>query len=651
MREWDRSEPSEREIEPRFIGVARALASLRADVSFAAVDALLVAAAYTAALMLRFIDSAEGMPSEWWADWFWVLPVIIATHLVANVVWGTYGHVWEHASIAEATRIVAASLMAVSILLTSLLVARLAFDVVGIIPIASLFFGALITIALMGAVRFRTRLFAFHRNNVQLETRRRVVIVGVGRAAANLARHLIGTPTVTVIGFVTSTPQPTDRKLAGLPILGFVEQVPTIIERHDIDEVIVASHDGTHIVRRLVDLCLAVDVRLRIMQDVESMMSNDTIVQDVRDLQPEDLLERPVVDTDLDQVGEALRGRRVLVTGAGGSIGSELSKQIIQFQPSSLLVLDHDETHLHEALQKWGGSGVPIEPILCDIRDRRRVIRAFEQAQPDVIFHAAAHKHVPILEANPEEAVKTNVLGTEYLLEASRRAGVHRFVLISTDKACDPAGVMGASKRVAEMLVQAASYRDPSCVYSAVRFGNVLASRGSVVPTFIDQIQRGGPVTVTDPEMTRYFMTIPEAVQLVLQAGAIAQENEILVLDMGEPVKIIDLAHRLIRMAGLVPGRDIEVRFTGRRPGEKLHEILATSPLRPSSHPQVSIADQGWPGPVTLMDTVNELVRMAAAGDQEGLRSMLLSVGQRDWQPTEVINLTELEGMKGSAAS
>jgi FlaA1/EpsC-like NDP-sugar epimerase len=405
----------------------------------------------------------------------------------------------------------------------------------------------------------------------------------------------------------------------------------------------VATSNGAHLVRRLVDLFISVDVRLRILPDIESIMANDTNVQDVRDLMPEDLLDRPRVETDIEEVGATLTGKRLLVTGAGGSIGSELVKQIIKFRPSELFVLDHDETHLHEAVAKWAASEISIEPVLCDIRDRTRVLRVFEEFKPEVVFHAAAHKHVPILEACPEEAVKTNVLGTQVLLDACQRSGVKRFVLISTDKACDPVGVMGASKRVAEMLVQAAAVNDPNGSYSAVRFGNVLASRGSVVPTFVDQIKAGGPVTVTDAEMTRYFMTIPEAVELVLQATAIAEPGQILVLDMGEPIRIVDLAHRLIRMAGLVPVRDIEVRITGRRPGEKLHELLSTAPLRPSAHARIQVADQGWPGAITLKDTVDKLVKLAAHGDRDNLRQMLLSVSQRDWHPNEAIDLTALE--------
>ena len=328
-----------------------------------------------------------------------------------------------------------------------------------------------------------------------------------------------------------------------------------------------------------------------------------------------------------------------MVTGAGGSIGSELVRQIIGFGPSRVLALDHDETHLHEAMLIWKDLGVEVEPVLCDIRDRKRMMRLFNMYRPEIVFHAAAHKHVPILEASPEEAVKTNILGTMIVIEAAKRAGVDRFVLISTDKATNPVGVMGASKRVAEMLIQSEAAASDAVHFSAVRFGNVLGSRGSVVPTFVEQIEKGMPVTVTDPEMTRYVMTVREAVEWVLQAAALAGDGEVLVLDMGEPVKIVDLAHRLIRMAGLVPDRDVKVHFTGRRPGERLHEMLSTVPLKPSTNPRISIADQGYPGPVTLMDTMARLIRLAAAGDREALKALLMTVAQREWTPDELIDL------------
>lgn len=634
----------------REAGLARRLAFVRVDVSFALVDALLISAAYTAALMLRFVDLPTGVPPRWWMDFAWFLPVIVAVHLVANIAFGTYGHLWEHASVAEAKQVVISSLAAGTVLVLGVVAARQMLDIAGPLPIWSLALGSLLALMLMGAVRFRTRLFSFNREVLSAATARRVLIVGTGRPAANLARHrIVGGLPIQIVGFVRVDAGPTDRRLAGLPILGPIEAVPRLIHDHGIHEVIVASRDGAHVVQRLVDLCMSVDVRLRIMPDIDTILEDDARVQDVRDLKPEDLLARPAVSTDLARVGETLRGRAVLVTGAGGSIGSELVAQIIRFEPGAMLVLDHDETHLHEAMEKWSGSGVPLVPILCDIRDRTRVLRAFDEHRPEVVFHAAAHKHVPILEACPEEAVKTNVLGTEYLLEASRRSGVSRFVLISTDKACEPISIMGASKRLAEMLVQSAAASSTQCVYSAVRFGNVLASRGSVVPTFVKQIKRGGPVTVTDPDMTRYFMTIGEAVELVLQASAISQGGELLVLDMGEPVKIVDLAHRLIRMAGLVPGRDIEVVFTGPRPGEKLHEVISTNGLAPSMHPRVHIADEGRPDAGRLTETVNRLVRVANAGDRQSIRETLITVtGARAGSSTTIDPDLEFEAPRAT---
>jgi FlaA1/EpsC-like NDP-sugar epimerase len=615
----------------RAVRLARAFASLRADVAFATVDALLVIVAYSGALMLRFVDLPEGVPPHWWVEFIATLPVIVAVHLIANVVFGAYGHVWEFASVAEALRIVLAIASASGTLLLVMIGYRTFTDQLGPIPIGSLALGGLLTLVLMGAVRFRSRLFSFNRSrSLQGAPGARVLIVGTGKPAVDLARHLNGgTGQSNVVGFVGELPVGSGRRLAGLPVLGDLESVPDLVKSRNIDEVIVASRNGSPIVRQLVDLCLTVEVRLRIVPDIDSVLEGRKGIQDVRDLQPDDLLDRASVHTDLDQVAALLAGSCVMVTGAGGSIGSELVRQIIGFKPAMLLALDHDETHLHQGMLEWTGLGVEVEPILCDIRDRTRLMRVFNTYRPQIVFHAAAHKHVPILEAAPEEAVKTNILGTMIMIDAVKGSGVDRLVLISTDKATDPVGVMGASKRVAEMLIQSEAAAN-RVHFSAVRFGNVLGSRGSVVPTFVEQIDRGHAVTVTDPEMTRYFMTTREAVELVLQAAAIADDGQVLVLDMGEPVKIVDLAHRLIRMAGLVPGRDIDIRFTGRRPGERLHEKLSVVPLSPSSHPRISIADPGIPTPVTLTDTVNTLVRLAANGDRDRLREVLLGVAQTD---------------------
>jgi FlaA1/EpsC-like NDP-sugar epimerase len=626
----------------RAVKLARTIASLRADVGFAAVDALLVFLAYSGALMLRFVDQPEGVPPHWWRDFMIAVPVIVAVHLIANVIFGAYGHVWEYASVSEAVSMAVATGSAAIVLLAGTMVYRVVSDQTGPIPIGSLALGALMTLTLMGAVRFRSRVFSFQRTATAhgADTRSRVLIVGTGRAAVDLARHLESANSRSeVVGFIGDALLGTGRRLAGLPVLGTLQSVPDVVTARGIDEVIVATRNGSPVVRQLVDICLNVQVRLRIIPDIDSVLEGNGRIQDVRDLQPDDLLDRASVHTNLEEVAKLLFESCVMVTGAGGSIGSELVRQIIGFGPSRVLALDHDETHLHEAMLFWKDLGVEVEPVLCDIRDRTRMMRLFNVYRPEIVFHAAAHKHVPILEASPEEAVKTNILGTMIVIEAAKRAGTERFVLISTDKATNPVGVMGASKRVAEMLVQSEAASSDIIHFSAVRFGNVLGSRGSVVPTFVEQIEKGMPVTVTDPEMTRYFMTVREAVELVLQAAAIAGDGEVLVLDMGEPVKIVDLAHRLIRMAGLVPDRDIKVQFTGRRPGERLHEMLSTVPLKPSTNPRISIADQGYPGPVTLMDTMATLIRLAAAGDRDALKRILMTVAQREWTPDEFVDL------------
>jgi FlaA1/EpsC-like NDP-sugar epimerase len=328
------------------------------------------------------------------------------------------------------------------------------------------------------------------------------------------------------------------------------------------------------------------------------------------------------------------------VTGAGGSIGSEIVQQVLGFGPRCVVALDSDETHLHDARVEWGKHDSELILELADVRDRVRIDRCFDEYRPDVVFHAAAHKHVPILEEFPEEAVKTNVLGTRSVLEATARYDVERFIFVSTDKAVDPSSIMGASKRVAEMMVQAAAHagRDGTA-YACVRFGNVLGSRGSVVPTFMRQIEQGGPVTVSDPEMERFFMTNDEAVQLVLHTATLTHEGEVFVLDMGEPVRIMALAHHLIRLAGLVPNRDIEIVVTGPRRGEKLIEVLSTDPLRPSDHPKISIADASTPSAATLHDAVAMLEELADNGDRESLRDLLHGLARRKWDADEMIDL------------
>ena len=462
-------------------------------------------------------------------------------------------------------------------------------------------------------------------------------MVGSGSEAATFARRASEIEGGgRVIGFVSDNGAnlASTKRLADLPILGRIEEIDEIVVEHDIDEVVVVGTDLGRS-RAVVDQCVDNDARLRILPVAGDVLRDRSAPLDVRDIAVEDLLVRQPVETDMASVAELIEGKRVVVTGGGGSIGAEIVRQILEFAPAHVWVLDRDETLLHDARLQWEG---PISIVLSDVRDARSILRAFEQIRPEVVFHAAALKHVPVLEEYPEEAVMANVVGTRNVIEAGSRARMERFVLISTDKAVAPTSVMGASKRVAELLVKAGHERNDGCVYSAVRFGNVLGSRGSVIPTFVAQIKSGGPVTVTDPDMTRYFMTVDEAVQVVLQAAALSRRSEVFVLDMGEPVNIEDLARRLIRLAGLTPGKDIEISYTGRRPGEKLTEVLSTNGLEDTVNSKIFEAGLDTPGAPVLFDLVAELEEAASAGNKEEVVTILktLSGGtlDRKQQPT-----------------
>ena len=499
--------------------ISRGAAHFRADLSFAVIDAFLISLAYLAALELRFIDSS-GVPPAFFSSLMVVLPVVILVHVIFSVALGTYGHVWEYASIAEAKQIAIASLLATATNLVILLTVRRLFDMTGPVPISTVVLGGLLGLFGMGMVRFRSRLFSYRRQHGE-DGPDRTLVVGTGRPAADFARFAAHSEQPTeVIGFVTIAGEAGVKRLAGLPVVGSLAGLTDLIEHHRITHVVVTS-GGSLLARRVLDACMHVDVALRIIPEIEDILTGESRTADVRDLEIKDLLPRPMVSTNLEPVSRLVAGRRVLVTGAGGSIGSEMVRQLLSFSAAAVYALDRDESALHEAMLDWSDVGTTRpEEVLCDIRDADRVRRVFEQTKPEIVFHAAALKHVPILQDHPDEAVKTNVLGTANVMAAGRANGMRRFVLISTDKAVAPSSIMGATKRVAEMLVQSANARRDECKYSSVRFGNVLGSRGSVVPTFISQIQKGGPLTLTDPDMTRYFMTINEAVHLVLQASA-----------------------------------------------------------------------------------------------------------------------------------
>ena len=596
-----------------------AASRLRADLVFAFIDVFVVVAAYTVGLALRMLDPGVDHPLVYWSTLFIALPVIVAVHIAANAMAGAYGHVWEHASTDEAIRVILATASASGVLILTSVIVRES-GVVRIIPYATLVIGGLLTVGLMGLVRFRSRLFSYRKQ----EGNSRILVVGSGPEAATFARRASEIEGVgMVIGFVADNADNTaamqNRRLAGLPVVGELSDIAQLVIEHDVDQVVVIGKDPVKS-RRVVDLCIGTEVGLRILPVAGDVLTAGEGLTDIRDIRVEDLLAREPVATDLTAVRDMIRGKTVLVTGGGGSIGSEVVRQILEFEPSMVWVLDRDETLLHDARLRWEG---PTKAILGDVRDAVGLLRTFSMIRPEVVFHAAALKHVPVLEEYPAEAVLTNVIGTRNVIEAGSRTGMKHFVLISTDKAVDPSSVMGASKMVAEMLVKAGTDRQDGCTYTAVRFGNVLGSRGSVIPTFISQVKAGGPVTVTHPEMTRYFMTVHEAVQLVLQASALAKGSEVFLLDMGEPVRIQDLARRLIRLGGLIPQVDIAITYTGIRPGEKLHESLATGPISATINPKVFEVPLSQPSTYFLFDTVADLEDACRSGDDARVLEML----------------------------
>jgi FlaA1/EpsC-like NDP-sugar epimerase len=634
-------EADDHRVGPLRVRIAQFFARIRADLSFAAIDAVIVVLGYTAALVLRFMD-ITGVAPDWWHSFAIALPVILGVHLVANLLFGAYGHIWEFASVEEAMRVVFAAVASGLILIGGVVGLQAISGSDGrLLPIMVIALGAGLSLAGMGAARFRSRVFSFQRAGQKDPAA--AVIVGTGRTAVDLARSSRAADNgVRVVAFVAANGAvPHRRRLAGLPVMGTLADVPAIVTALDVRQVVIAEDIGEDRIRDLVDRCVDIDVGLRVLPELDAVLGNDGSLRDVRDLELGDLLPRPPVATDLEDVAALLSDKRVLVTGAGGSIGSELIRQICDFEPAAVYALDHDETHLFDAVLDFPVDGLRPTEILADIRDADLMKRVFSQIRPQVVFHAAAHKHVPILESYPDEAIRTNVLGTANVIAATQSSGVERFVLISTDKAVDPSSMMGASKRVAEMLTQSAAATSRGPIFAAVRFGNVLGSRGSVVPTFMRQIKAGGPVTVSDPSMLRYFMTIGEAVQLVLQASSLARGGEVFVLDMGEPVLISDLARRMIRLAGLVPGRDVAIVVTGTRPGEKHTEILSRSKLLPSAHPKIQLDQPSYPGPATLLDALSTLAYAANAGDRNAAGEMLHTIARQIWATDEVVNLTD----------
>jgi len=457
------------------------------------------------------------------------------------------------------------------------------------------------TIMLLAGMRMIVRLYHEEMNAEQGTRFKRFLIVGAGNAGESLLREIqrASRAEYDVVGFIDDARAKQGVHIHGTPVLGTVDELHRLCETHRIDEIAVAVPSASHQqLRRVIQVCEGTKIRFRTVPALMDIASGKLKVSQIRDVDINDLLGRAAVVLDLESIKTYLNHKTVLVTGAGGSIGSEMCRQICQFHPRQLLLVEQAENSLFYIERELSRTypDVTLKTLICNITDQIRVYDIFNKYRPEVVIHAAAHKHVPLMELNPGEAVKNNVNGTRTVADAADQYGASNFVMISTDKAVNPTSIMGSCKRVAEMYIQDLS-RTSMTAFATVRFGNVLGSEGSVVPIFKQQIARGGPVTVTDPDMKRYFMTIPEASQLVLQAAAMGGGGEIFVLDMGEPVKIVDLAKELITLSGFRPGEDIDIEFTGLRPGEKLFEELSIEgeDMQSTYHPKIGIWQKNVP--------------------------------------------------------
>jgi FlaA1/EpsC-like NDP-sugar epimerase len=563
------------------------------------------AGAFAASLMFSFLVTGNmQFRREWLVEQYpFLLLLFLAVKLPVFGLFKQYRGWWRYVGIADLLGILRASLV------STLLIVAIWFVVVLQIPTLrqvlppgmtafsqGVFMADLFgTILLPAGLRMIIRLYYEEFHTTEGRRLKRVLIVGAGNAGEALLREILRMPTVEydAVGFVDDDPVKQGIHIHGIPVLGTVEQLPKICVDRNIEEIAIAMPSATRPqLRRVIQICEGTKIRFRTVPSITDIVSGKLRVSQIRDVDINDLLGREVVHLDLDLIRAFARGKTILVTGAGGSIGSEMCRQISQFEPKLLLLVEQAENPLFyiERDLRRQFPAVLTQPLICDITDRTRVDAIFAQYRPEVVIHAAAHKHVPLMELNPGEAIKNNCLGTQTVADAADRHSATNFVMISTDKAVNPTSIMGSSKRIAEMYIQDLG-RTSQTQFVTVRFGNVLDSEASVVPIFKRQIAAGGPVTITHRRMQRYFMTIPEASQLVLQAATMGKGGEIFVLDMGEPVKILDLANLLITLSGLRPGEDIEIVFTGPRPGEKLFEELRLEgeDMQQTGHPKIRI--------------------------------------------------------------
>jgi FlaA1/EpsC-like NDP-sugar epimerase len=584
------------------------------------VNLALASAAYLIAFALRF-DLA--VPERYAMLAFATLPLLLACKLVGFWTTGLFSGWWRYVTVHDIEGLVRGNLLA-----STLFLAAMVFGPgIGIFPRSVFVLDLLVCICLMGGVRVSLRLARERRGRSAVHRVETLAfVVGAGDAGVRLVEEIQSRPRlgIAVVGFLDDNPAKIGLRVCGVPVLGPIDEMAALVRAHDIGEVLIAipSARGA-VLRHIVQRCTEANVRHRVLPTLGELVEGRVIYTQMREVQVDDLLAREPVRLERQRVDSLVAGKTVLVTGAAGSIGSELCRQLAGHEPDRIVLYDRHENGMFglEAELRARFPEVQLVPILGDVLLPDQLGTVFAAERPDIVFHAAAYKHVPLAELNVLEAVRNNVLGTRNVAEAAMAHGVKEFVLVSTDKAVKPTSVMGVSKRAAEMVVQ--DLQNGCSAFIAVRFGNVLGSSGSVVPLFREQIRRGGPVTVTDPAVTRYFMTIPEAAQLILQAAALGNGGEIFILEMGQPVRIVDLARQMIRLSGYEPDDDIEIVYTGLRPGEKLHEELVADEeeVATTYHDRIRVLRSSRaPSPAAWLA---KLERAVHAGDLAGAVTLL----------------------------
>jgi FlaA1/EpsC-like NDP-sugar epimerase len=598
-----------------------------------AADAVLVALAYFLAFQLRFLDDPHGWPHRYEVLFAQSVGFVVVGKVIVFAAFGLYQKWWRYVSGRDFWLIFRAVAVASAILVVVFAVAK---PFAHALPRSVEVTDFVLTMMLIAGARLAVRLIVERPTRGARLPKHEVLVIGAGSGGQMVVRELQLNPNLgsTAIGFLDDDPRKRGMRMLGLKVLGSTDQIAEVLDETEPDEVVIAIPSAPGTLRgKVVAACREREIRVRTLPTVfELLRGGVQLNKQLREVQVEDVLGRDPIVVELDRVGAYLRDRIVLVTGAGGSIGSELCRQIARVGPRLLVMLDHAEDNLFAIEREMVEERhfTTVEAVLADCKEPHRMLETMQRFKPEVVFHAAAYKHVPLMEANPLEAIRNNAIATRVTAETAAASKVERFVLISTDKAVNPKTVMGASKAMAEWIVEAAGRSHPGTRFASVRFGNVLASSGSVVPIFRRQIERGGPVMVTHAEMTRYFMTIPEAVQLVIRAGDIgAGKGEVFVLDMGEPVKIVDLAHNMIRLAGYEPERDIAVEFTQPRPGEKLHEELfgSAEEAQPTAAKRINRAvrrtelDPEW-----VESTLDSLEHLVLAGDEANLAARVVEM-------------------------